>query len=446
MKINFFKKKQVIKIGILFFIFFLFYQIKIDFKRDLIWNLKSNLSPNIIIHLKKIYLYYHFNIKKEIKLYKTKKIIDTKFDNFELTKYSNKFFLKNGPKAYIAVHQNNVLIISGTGILSWSALDDLNQEEINLKILKTNLEKILTIKKIVKNPKLITGMKVYKDKIFLTFVNEKNKDCYNTSILYGDLNYKKIDFKFLFNPNDCVNKLNDYGEFNLDEAGGALEFINNDTLVFSTGAFKYRDLSQNKNSIFGKIILFNLKKQKYNIIGMGVRNVYGIMYDSRKNRLLFTDHGPQGGDEINILSDPSNKLIKNYGWPIASYGEHYGGKSKINENKYLKAPLFKSHKLHGFIEPFKVYLKSIAPSKIITGKNLALENSDDKIYISSLGFNDMHDRRSVHIYSQNSKGEIYNKKVIHLSERIRDMIYLEKKILMLFLESSGSISFLRSIN
>jgi len=37
---------------------------------------------------------------------------------------------------------------------------------------------------------------------------------------------------------------------------------------------------------------------------------------------LSTEHGPKGGDEININHNPILK-IKNFGWPISSYGEHY---------------------------------------------------------------------------------------------------------------------------
>ena len=82
--------------------------------------------------------------------------------------------------------------------------------------------------------------------------------------------------------------------------------------------------------------------------------------------ILFSiDHGPQGGDEINLNFFPQNNKLKNYGWPIASYGEHYGGKIDKNKKKYEKAPLLKSHEKNGFIEPHKFFVPSIAPSDIL---------------------------------------------------------------------------------
>ena len=73
------------------------------------------------------------------------------------------------------------------------------------------------------------------------------------------------------------------------------------------------------------------------------------------NFILETEHGPEGGDEINLIE--INKInkdkIQNYGWPISSAGEHYGGKIDINKKKYEKYPLYKSHSKYGFIEPLK---------------------------------------------------------------------------------------------
>ena len=45
------------------------------------------------------------------------------------------------------------------------------------------------------------------------------------------------------------------------------------------------------------------------------------MYDNEKN-LLLTDHGPDGGDELNSFNLNKTKF-ENFGWPTSSYGEHY---------------------------------------------------------------------------------------------------------------------------
>jgi len=52
----------------------------------------------------------------------------------------------------------------------------------------------------------------------------------------------------------------------------------------------------------------------------GSRNAQGLVYDSSSGRLWETEHGPRGGDELNIIRKGAN-----YGWPLASHGINYSG-------------------------------------------------------------------------------------------------------------------------
>ena len=83
-----------------------------------------------------------------------------------------------------------------------------------------------------------------------------------------------------------------------------------------------------------KIIKININNGEYKIISMGHRNPQGLYFDKDNNFILETEHGPRGGDEINLINirEFNNNKILNYGWAISSYGEHYGGK-KAERNK-----------------------------------------------------------------------------------------------------------------
>ncbi|MCA1733993.1 MAG: PQQ-dependent sugar dehydrogenase, partial [Acidobacteria bacterium] len=52
---------------------------------------------------------------------------------------------------------------------------------------------------------------------------------------------------------------------------------------------------------------------------LGHRNVQGSTFDSQ-GRFWIVDHGPQGGDELNLIQKG-----KNYGWPVVTFGEEYSG-------------------------------------------------------------------------------------------------------------------------
>jgi glucose/arabinose dehydrogenase len=77
----------------------------------------------------------------------------------------------------------------------------------------------------------------------------------------------------------------------------------------------------------------------------GHRNIQGAALHPETRQLWTHEHGPQGGDEINIT-----EASKNYGWPVITYGEEYGG-----------GVIGKTHK-EGMEQPLHEWTPSIAPS------------------------------------------------------------------------------------
>lgn len=86
----------------------------------------------------------------------------------------------------------------------------------------------------------------------------------------------------------------------------------------------------------------------------GHRNPQGLVFDSQRNILWEMEHGPRGGDEINILTKGSN-----YGWPKQGYGKEYWGPVRVGDDK-----------VKGTVGPVKFYIPSIAPSglEVYSGK------------------------------------------------------------------------------
>ena len=78
---------------------------------------------------------------------------------------------------------------------------------------------------------------------------------------------------------------------------------------------------------------------------LGHRNPQGMVYDSGTNQLWVVEHGPKGGDELNLIEKG-----KNYGWPKTSYGINYDG-STLTEHKEME----------GIQNPVHYWVPSIAP-------------------------------------------------------------------------------------
>lgn len=83
------------------------------------------------------------------------------------------------------------------------------------------------------------------------------------------------------------------------------------------------------------------------IFSLGNRNVQGAALHPSTGELWAHEHGPQGGDEVNII-----RAGRNYGWPVITYGVNYGTGTKIGEGTE-KA---------GMEQPLWKWVPSIAPS------------------------------------------------------------------------------------
>jgi len=184
------------------------------------------------------------------------------------------------------------------------------QNGINLKendALEINLPLDIFLKKNggVKSILNINGKK------YALISNKNNINCYHASIVNLE-NGKKIF---------STKCLPDFDKADFNGLGGA--YVENEKNIFlSIGApewnsEKIRNLAQDPDSIYGKIIRLNknsflngeLKNTDYEIFSMGHKNPQGmVLFD---DKIFSTEHGPQGGDEINLIIENNN-----YGWPI----------------------------------------------------------------------------------------------------------------------------------
>ncbi len=347
---------------------------------------------------------------------------------------------------YLDIHDDNLILVSSSGVIGYSK-KPLNKPKfgISLKQIQNNLNNFIDIEQFKKSrhfddPKYswlkggwysIKDVEIFNGDIYVSYTKEVKENCWNTSLLSGKMNYVYIHFTTLFTSEECVNEYDNIDdEYNAHQSGGRIINLNNETVLFSIGDFRSRYRSQMENSIFGKVIRFNKKNKNYEVISMGHRNPQGLFYNEEENFLLEAEHGPQGGDEINVIK-LNNNTIQNFGWPISSYGEHYGGKNAPeNKNKYEKYPLHKSHSEYGFIEPLKYFNPSIGISQII-----GLDNENQYVVASLKA----HSLYFFEYYNNNKENNFNIVKKLDIGERIRDMIYYNNK-LYLFLEDTASLA------
>lgn len=142
--------------------------------------------------------------------------------------------------------------------------------------------------------------------------------------------------------------------------GGRIAFLPDKTLLLTIGeGFRYREQAQRLDSDLGKVVRLTREGtaprdnpfagqpgKRAEIYSWGRRNEQGLVYDAERRIVFEMEHGPMGGDEINIL-----KAGANYGWPRASHGVNYDG-----------TPVSPNTSVAGMVDPIVVWVPSIAPS------------------------------------------------------------------------------------
>ena len=138
--------------------------------------------------------------------------------------------------------------------------------------------------------------------------------------------------------------------------GARLAWLGRDTLLLSIGDHALsgedgKEGPQDPNSPYGKILRLQLSG-KNDVYSLGHRNPQGLVV-TPDGRVWSTEHGPEGGDEINHIA-----FRANYGWPLATYGVQYG---------QAHWPLAATHRDHGeFREPALAFVPSIGISNLIS--------------------------------------------------------------------------------
>jgi glucose/arabinose dehydrogenase len=104
--------------------------------------------------------------------------------------------------------------------------------------------------------------------------------------------------------------------------GGRIHFGPDRRLYFTAGDAAQDRLAQERGSLNGKFLrlgprAFRGGGARPEVVSLGHRNPQGFDWQPRSGRLVATEHGPDGDDEVNVIREGAN-----YGWPLVRGGEH----------------------------------------------------------------------------------------------------------------------------
>ncbi len=195
--------------------------------------------------------------------------------------------------------------------------------------------------------------------------------------------------------------------FRSNRSGGRLVIDGSGDLIFGIGDQAFDgvanpDASQDDNSSYGKMIKVDLSTLEVTTLAKGVRNPQGLFLD-RNNNLWETEHGPKGGDELNLIVAGTN-----YGWPYVTYGTQY--------NEYEWSLNERQGRHEGYQKPVFSWVPSIATSNGIE-INSVPEQWDGDLLVSALATKSLYRIRV-------DQGRVMLVEPIYVGDRIRDLIQM----------------------
>lgn len=222
--------------------------------------------------------------------------------------------------------------------------------------------------------------------------------------------------------------------------GGKILFLPDETLILTLGdGFAYREAAQEADTHLGKLVRLTRdggvptdnpflgrskddRAFKPQIYSLGHRNVQGLAMDSETGTLWQHEHGPRGGDELNLLEPGAN-----YGWPLATKGRDYQG-----------ARISPYESFEGTIDPVHSWVPSIAPSGLVIYRGDMFPSWNGDALIGGLASRDL---RRVDLEGGKSVGE--EDLLSDLNLRIRDVRQARDGAILLLVEAGANGRLLR---
>lgn len=215
-------------------------------------------------------------------------------------------------------------------------------------------------------------------RVWLSYAEAGDDGKAGTVVGYGRLNedYTRLEaFKVVFRQQPKLSTGNHFG--------GRLVFDGKGYLFIGLGENNQRPTAQELDKLQGKVVrlteqgdipkdnpFVNTQGARPEIWSYGIRNPQGMAMNPWSNTLWLNEHGPRGGDEINIP-----QRGKNYGWPLATHGINYSG---------LPIPEAKGEQVAGTEPPLFVWKKSPALSGMAFYHSDVFPQWKNKLFIGAL--------------------------------------------------------------
>ena len=273
--------------------------------------------------------------------------------------------------------------------------------------------------------------------LYSIVLSDDSNRCEYMNLVQSNAEMGVISSTSIFFKTPCVND-----QDNTVMWGGRFTNSNSDIFIsigeqrFDRSGFPKKNLKiigSGTTNIFGTVLKFSFNLDKWTVFVTGLRNAQGLFWDENSKRLFESEHGPNGGDEVNILEEGLN-----YGWPYNSFGKPYEKKypsdvdeldqarnPRIGVESVLKDLILQSGLSIGNTLPIFSWIPGVGAGNIIyINESSILQDWQDNLIVVHMGSKELH-RLAL------SKNKVVLDEKILLGFRVRDFVINQNGIVYL---------------
>ena len=230
-----------------------------------------------------------------------------------------------------------------------------------------------------------------------------NTGCYGLGILKAKLpiNFSEgvgdsLKFDNFFKTRKCNSQFFGHG------AGGRIKRLG-EKIIFTVGDHDHNlhgdiNIPQDQTNAIGKVIAID-QNGNFEVLSMGHRNQQGLAISG--NKIFTTEHGPKGGDELNLIIPG-----KHYGWPYFSYG--FADITGADVHRHPHSGIYE--------KPIYYFSPSIAISEVVFYQGKEFPFWNNKFLVSSLK------EKSLYLLDfDENNNRVISQERINIGHRIRDL-------------------------
>ena len=254
------------------------------------------------------------------------------------------------------------------------------------------------------------------NKILVVGITKTSDQC--ASIELNKYSYDYVNKQFSISNKNTIWRSEQNCKFDIKLSGSRVVVLPDRYLV-STGIFQgptnsgiiKENWPQKPESSFGKIISIS-HEGAIEVYASGLRNPQGMFVTQGSQKVFGTDHGPSGGDELNLISEG-----KNYGWPCISSGRLYS--AKLNDESFYP----ETNSIDGcsdkieYTEP----MFSISQSNIGISQGLSYSGSHFSAFNDNLIVSSLKGQTLFRLILDDKKEKVVSYEEIPVSARVRDI-------------------------